>query len=180
MSEANSPISPKTSPHCYPPNPPSELSPFTSPPVITLPTQGKPLSAATLQNPVTPSPNLPTKPQIPIPPPPMLRFGDIITDWLPVAQPYLEQAPPNQRVALLYTLLETTLRQHVHAQLGTTNTTLEATIAAIKFVFRITQPIGDPLGDFFSRRQQVGEPLLGAYPPCGTSLPSRRSPAARV
>ncbi len=85
--------------------------------VITLPTQGKPLSAATLQNPVTPSPILLTKPQFPIPPPPMLRFGDIITDWLLVAQPYLEQAPSSQRVALLYTLLETTLRQHVHAQL---------------------------------------------------------------
>ncbi len=80
-----------------------------------------------------------------------------------MAQPYLEQAPLNQRVALLYTLLETTLRQQVHAQVGTTNTTLEAAIAAIKFVFRITQPIGDPLGDFFSRKQQVGEPLYAFY-----------------
>ncbi len=82
----------------------------------------------------------------------MLRFGDIITGWLPVAQAYLEQAPSIQRVALLYTLLETTLRQHAHAQLGTTNTSLEATVEGINFLFRITQPIGDPLGDFFSRR----------------------------
>ncbi len=56
----------------------------------------------------------------------MLRFGDIITDWLPVGQLYVEQVPPNQRVALLYTLLDTT-----HTQFGTTNTSLEAAIEAI-------------------------------------------------
>ncbi len=37
--------------------------------------------------------------------------------------------------------------------------TPEAAIAAIKFVFHITQPIGD----FFSRRQQVGESLHAFY-----------------
>ncbi len=115
-----------------PPNPPSELSSFMSPPVITLTTQGKPLSAATLPNPVTPIPMLPTNHR-------------------------------SQRVALLYTLLETTPRQHVHAQLGTTNTTLEAAIAAIKFAFRISQPIEDPLADFFSWRQQKGEALHASY-----------------
>ncbi len=175
------PNQPKDLPPLYPSQstiPTTTMYESPPPPVITLQTQGKPLSAATLQNPQTPIPILPTKPQIPIPSPPMLHFGDIIADWQPVAQPYIEQAPLNQRVALLYTLLETTLWQHVHAH----TTTLEASIAAINFVFQIT--FWGP-----SRRFLLPEAtgrganvciLLDAHPPGGTCLPSRWSPGARV
>ncbi len=95
--------------------------------------------------------------------PPMLRLGDDLAVWLRKARPYLQQAPANQHIALLYSLLEADLRRRVHAYVGTATTTLESAIEAIEFTFRITQQPTDPKGDFFTRKQHAGEPFHNFY-----------------
>ncbi len=125
MSEATSPISLKTS-LLYPSKSTYGTRTILEPHSNNPPNTRQTTIIRCSTEPCSPNRHASHKPQIPIPPPPMLRFGDIITVWLPVGQLYVEQVSPNQRVALLYTLLETT-----HTQLDTTNTSLEAAIEAI-------------------------------------------------
>ncbi len=73
------------------------------------------------------------------------------------------QVPTEQHIAVLYPLLETDLRLHVDAMLATEFPTIEATFEAIRMAFEAVQPIQDPRGDFFSRRQQLGESLHSFY-----------------